>query len=98
MLKIFTDVVTRKHYNADGNLFSSSMPQMFFGSTETVYWQLCQNVFDLDSATQTPDADWTKYTGFADMAGIGAFLTADNNYTHKLKGALAVAIAAGSDR
>ncbi len=96
MLKIFTDVTSRRHFNVDGNLFSNDMPQMFFGGTETVYWQLCQNVFDLDTETQTPETDWPKYTGFSDISGIGAFLTADNNYTHKLKGTIAVAIEPGA--
>lgn len=95
MIKIFTDIVTRQHFDSDGNLFGSSMPQMFFRSKETVAWQLCANSFDL-ADDQSPEADWEKYTGFASAQGLGAYLTADNNYTHKLQGTLKTRIEAGS--
>lgn len=96
MIKIYTNYWTRQHYDADGNLFENGMPFIFFGNTETVAWQLCTDTPELAGTTDTPETVWAKYTGYANVAAIGAYLTADSNFTQRLQGTLAGDIAAGN--
>ena len=106
MITIYTNVVTGENYNADGNLFSSTSPSMFYKNRETVRWQLCSETPDLDEYSYmgdgeeterlTPENSWTKYTGFSGLTGLSAYLTADNNFTMKLRGSLKAAVSSGS--
>ena len=97
MLKIFTNTVTGKNYDANGDLFEDGMPTIFYKATEKVYWQLCTETPDLvEDQSQTPDNTWTKSTEYAGLGAIGAFLTADSDYIKRLPGKLAVAIASGA--
>ena len=95
MLKIFTNVVTKKNFDENGNLFENGQPRMFFKSKETVVWQLCADTPELNE-TQTPEADWPKYTGYSAYTGVGAYLTADADYRLKRQGTLVSAVEAGS--
>ena len=95
MLKIYTNVVTKRNYDENGDLFENGHPRMFFKSKETVVWQLCTETPELD-ASQNPDTDWTKYTGYSAYTGVGAYLTADSDYRLKRLGSLVTAIDAGS--
>lgn len=107
MITIYTNVITGANYDADGNLFSSTSPYMFYKNRETVRWQLCSDTPDLqgemeytgdddEPQTLTPEDAWTKYTGFDGVTGLGAYLTADNNFTMKLRGTLKTAIPSGT--
>ncbi|MBP5458712.1 MAG: hypothetical protein J6Y62_00845, partial [Clostridia bacterium] len=87
MLYINTNVNSRSHYDETGSQFTPGMPKMFFRSKDTVAWQLYSATPGLDES-QTIGEVWTKFTGYAGMTGINAYLTADSNYTHRLKGKL----------
>lgn len=95
MIQIFTNVNTRNHYDINGNLFPSGMPQIFFRNKEQVRWQLCSETTDI--ADNSRDAtSWAKYTGYASLQGVGAYLTADDNFIKRIKGALSADVSAGS--
>lgn len=91
MLQINTNVNSRIHYDEWGSQFVMGMPRMFFRSRDTVRWQLYSETPGLDE-DETPVSEWTKYTGFTGVTGINAYLTADNNYTHRMRGTLDEAI------
>lgn len=97
MIKIFTNTITRKNYDANGDLFPEGRPQIFLNGSDTVAWQLCSATPDIASETgQKPEDVWTKCTQYADYNAIGALLTADNDYVKRLQGTLSVAVSAGS--
>ena len=91
MLIIRTNVNSRTHYDEFGSQFVAGMPKMFFRSRDTVAWQLYSDTPGLDE-NETPEENWTKFTGFSGTTGINAYLTADNNYTHRMKGKLLSAV------
>lgn len=82
--------------NEYGERFDSGNPRMFFKGTETIFWQLFSETPEMTGLTQESiEENWTKYTGYKDINGICAYLTADSNYTQKLKGVLVNEIAQG---
>lgn len=97
MIKIFTNVITGKSYDANGDLFEDGMPQVFYKSTERVFWQLCTETPDFaEGSNLTPEEAWTKCTDYAQYQAVGAFLTADSDYVKRLPGTLASGISAGT--
>lgn len=96
MIKIFTNTVTRKNYNENGDLFRDGLPNIFMNGTDTVQWQLCSSTPDIASETQGTPEDWPKCTDYASFNAIGAFLTADDDYVKRMKGTLAADVPSGS--
>lgn len=97
MIKIYTNTVTRRNYNENGDLFRDGLPNIFMNGTDTLAWQLCTATPDIARETGgTPEELWTKDTQYADYNAIGAFLTADNDYVKRMPGVLTVAASAGS--
>ncbi|MBQ9444960.1 MAG: hypothetical protein IJU61_00110, partial [Victivallales bacterium] len=75
MIKIFTNTITRKNYDANGDLFPEGRPQIFLNGSDVVSWQLCSATPDIASETgQKPEDVWTKCTQYADYNAIGALL------------------------
>ena len=96
MIKIFTNVITRKCYDANGDLFRDGVPNIFYNATDTVMWQLCTATPDIARESgETPETAWTKCTDYADYAAIGAFLTADNDYIKRIQGVLTANVSSG---
>lgn len=97
MLKLFTNVVTGRTYDENGDLFEDGMPQIFYKSQEKVLWQLCSETPDFDEgSSETPETAWTKYTGYASHGAVGAYLTADSDYIKRRQGTLTANVSAGS--
>lgn len=97
MIKIFTNTITRKNYDANGDLFPEGRPQIFLNGSDVVSWQLCSATPDIaDETGQKPEDVWTKCTQYADYNAIGALLTADSDYVKRMQGTLSVAVSAGS--
>lgn len=97
MIKIFTNVVTRKSYDANGDLFPDGLPRIFFNGSEVVQWQLVASSPDIAEETgQKPEDIWPKYTGFADYSAIGAFLTADTDFIKRMPGTLTANVNSGA--
>lgn len=97
MIKIYTNVITRKSYDANGDLFRDGVPNIFYNATDTVHWQLCTATPDIARESgETPDTAWTKCTDYADYSSIGAFLTADNDYIKRMQGVLTANVPSGS--
>lgn len=107
MLTIYTNVKTKKHYDAYGDFFPNGMPRVFFKARETVVWQLCSETpedtvpdtfadeSESGSESESQETQWKPYTGYADYSSIGAYLTADSDFRLKRPGVLKVAIDAG---
>lgn len=96
MIKIFTNVITRKCYDANGDLFRDGVPNIFYNATDTVMWQLCTATPDIARESgETPETAWTKCTDYSDYAAIGAFLTADNDYIKRIQGVLTANVSSG---
>ncbi len=91
---IRTNVTTRQNFDADGNLFGSHMPRASYKNTERVEWHLYSKTPLGNEEGVNPD-EWTPFTGYA-AGGIGAYLTSDNNYTHRVKGTLTEAVRTGA--
>lgn len=97
MLKLYTNVITGKTYDENGDLFEDGLPAIFYKSTATVRWQLCSETPDFaEGSDQTPETFWTKCTDYAQYQAVGAFLTADSDYIKRLPGTLASGISAGT--
>lgn len=94
MLEIFLNTIKGEWYDADGDPFRRNNPQRAVGSRETIKIIAC---------TETPLAgeqgvnvsSWTRDASWAAISGIGAKLTVDNDYIHKLKGELSGTVSAG---
>ena len=97
MIKIFTNVITRKSYDANGDLFPDGLPRIFFNGSDTVAWQLCSATPDIaNESGQKPEDVWTPYTGYGEYSAIGAFLTADGDYVKRMRGTLTADVSSGS--
>ena len=97
MLRIYTNVVTNKHFDANGDLFADDMPKIFYKSTEVVMWQLCSETPDIvEGSGNTPENFWTKYTGYAQFPIVGAILSADDDYIKRVRGTLSSALSSGT--
>ena len=97
MIKIFTNVVTRKSYDANGDLFPDGLPRIFFNGSEVVQWQLVAASPDIAEETgQKPEDVWPKCTDYADYQAIGAFLTADQDFIKRMPGTLTANVNSGA--
>ena len=97
MIEIFTNTITRKSYDANGDLFPDGLPRIFFNGSDTVRWQLCTSTPDIaDESGDTPETLWTKDTEYSQYAAIGAFLTADDDFVKRMPGTLSEAVHAGT--
>lgn len=97
MIKIYTNTITGKHYDANGDLFADDMPRMFYKGTEKISWQLCTATPEIvENSGNTPDSYWTKSTEYAQYQAVGAFLTADDDYVKRMAGMLSAAVSAGN--
>lgn len=94
MLEIYFNTTSREAFDADGNQFRSGMPRLAYMSRDTVRVILCSETPENDNAGVDPTT-WTRDTSY-NVAGIGAMLTVDSDYIHKLKGELAAEVPAGS--
>ena len=94
MLEIYFNTTSREAFDADGNQFRSGMPRLAYMSRDTVRVILCSETPENDNAGVDP-ATWTRDTSY-NVSGIGAMLTVDSDYIHKLKGELAAEVPAGS--
>ena len=55
MLKLYTNVVTGKTYDENGDLFEDGLPVIFYKTTATVRWQLCSETPDIaEGSDDTP--------------------------------------------
>ena len=91
---IYVNTVTRECFNESGDFFKSNMPQIPYLSKEDVKIVLCTSTDGGNDAGVDPTM-WTRDTSY-NVAGIGAMLTVDSDYIHKLKGELAAEVPAGS--
>lgn len=94
MLEIYFNTTSREAFDADGNQFRSGMPRLAYMSRDTVRVILCSETPENDNAGVDPTT-WTRDTSY-NVSGIGAMLTVDSDYIHKLKGELAAEVPAGS--
>ena len=94
MLEIYFNTTSREAFDADGNQFRSGMPRLAYMSRDTVRVILCSETPENDNAGVDPTT-WTRDSSY-NVSGIGAMLTVDSDYIHKLKGELAAEIPAGS--
>lgn len=91
---IYINTVTRECFNESGDFFKSNMPQIPYLSKEDVKIVLCTSTDGGNDAGASPE-NWTRDTSY-NVSGIGAMLTVDSDYIHKLKGELAAEVPAGS--
>lgn len=97
MIRIYTNIVTRRNYNENGDLFRDGHPHIFMNATDTVLWQLCTNTPDIaDESGETPESLWTKCTEYGNYSAIGAYLTADNDYIKRIRGTLSANVSSGT--
>ena len=97
MLKLYTNVVTGKTYDENGDLFEDGLPTIFYKSTAKIAWQLCSETPDIaEGSDDTPETAWTKCTDYAQYQAVGAFLTADDNYIKRRQGTLSASVSAGA--
>lgn len=94
MLEIYFNTTSREAFDADGNQFRSGMPRLAYMSRDTVKVILCSETPENDNAGVDPTT-WTRDASY-NVSGIGAMLTVDSDYIHKLKGELAAEVTAGS--
>lgn len=95
MLVTYLNTVTREWFDADGNYFSARMPEMAYQSRETVLVYLKKETPNAGELGVKP-AEWPADTELANLPGIGARLTVDSDFVHKLKGTTTQTVNAGS--
>ena len=86
-MKIYTDIITRTHFDELGNIFRGGLPSHSFGARDTIEWQLTTDSELADPAT------WTKATL---PSGTGALIGCDNDFRHYAKGTLNTPLTAGA--
>ena len=94
MLELYLNTTTREWFDADGNPFSSRMPEMSYKSRETVLIYPKLSTPDAGEVGVSPTL-WPNDDNILTAKGIGAILTVDNDFTHKLKGSLTADVASG---
>lgn len=95
MLTLYLNTVTREWFDADGNSFRDGYPQFAYLTENSVQIHLRKETPANDDAT-VDVTQWVVDSSFASISGIGALLTIDNDYVHKLKGELLSEVSAGS--
>lgn len=95
MLTLYLNTVTREWFDADGNSFRDGYPQFAYLTENSVQINLRSETPANDDAT-VDVTQWVVDSSFASISGIGALLTIDNDYVHKLKGELLSEVSAGS--
>lgn len=88
MLHLYLNTTTREWYDADGNPFSSNMPSMAYQSRETIVVCVKKETPNAGELGVDP-AEWVTDTELTSLAGIGAKVTVDSDFIHKIKGKLA---------
>lgn len=91
---IYINTVTRECFNESGDFFKSNMPQIPYLSNEDVKIVLCTSTDGGNDAGAIPE-NWTRDTSYANINGIGAIITVDNDFIHKIKGSLTTQITSG---
>lgn len=94
-MDIYINTVTRECFDENGDSFRNGMPQLAYKSKENVRIILCSETPENDEAGVLP-SEWTRDTSYSAIPGIGAMLTVDNDYIHKLKGTLSGEVQAGT--
>lgn len=95
MLVTYLNTVTREWYDADGNPFSINMPSMAYQSRETILVHVKKDTPNAGELGVNP-AEWVTDTELTSLAGIGAKVTVDSDFIHKIKGKLAENATAGN--
>lgn len=93
-MKIYINTVTRECFNESGDFFKSNMPQIPYLSEEKVQIILCTSTDGGNDAGASPE-NWTRDTSYANINGIGAIVTVDSDFIHKIKGSLSSQITSG---
>lgn len=89
MLTMYLNTVSREWFNQYGEPFRSYMPEMTFRSRDTVTINCCTATPNAgESGVDTSPGNWLRDTSFAGISGLGAMLTADDDYAQKLRGSL----------
>ena len=91
---IYINTVTRECFNESGDFFKSNMPQIPYLSKEDVKIVLCTSTDGGNDAGASPE-NWTRDTSYANINGIGAIITVDSDFIHKIKGSLTTQITSG---
>ena len=82
---IYINTVTRECFNESGDFFKSNMPQIPYLSKEDVKIVLCTSTDGGNDAGASPE-NWTRDTSYSNINGIGAIITVDSDFIHKIKG------------
>ena len=93
-MKIYINTVTRECFNESGDFFKSNMPQIPYLSKEDVKIVLCTSTDGGNDAGASPE-NWTRDTSYANINGVGAIITVDGDFIHKIKGSLTTQITSG---
>ena len=88
MLVTYINTVTREWFDADGNPFGINMPSMAYQSRETILVYVKKETPNAGELGVKP-SEWTTDTELTALAGIGAKVTVDSDFIHKIKGKLA---------
>ena len=91
---IYINTVTRECFNESGDFFKSNMPQIPYLSKEDVKIVLCTSTDGGNDAGASPE-NWTRDTSYSNINGIGAIITVDSDFIHKIKGSLTTQITSG---
>lgn len=95
MLEFYLNTTSPQWFGLDGNPFRDNSPSMAFQSRDTVKIIACTETPEAGEENVDPTS-WPRDASWAAIPGIGAKITVDNDYIHKLKGTLATEVSAGS--
>ena len=95
MLEFYLNTTSPQWFGLDGNPFRDNNPSMAFLSRDTVKIIACTETPEAGEENVDPTS-WPRDASWAAISGIGAKITVDNDYIHKLKGTLATEVPAGS--
>ena len=95
MLEFYLNTTSPQWFGLDGNPFRDNNPSMAFLSRDTVKIIACTETPEAGEENVDPTS-WPRDVSWAAIPGIGAKITVDNDYIHKLKGTLATEVSAGS--
>ena len=95
MLEFYLNTTSPQWFGLDGNPFRDNSPSMAFQSRDTVKIIACTETPEAGEENVDPTS-WPRDASWAAISGIGAKITVDNDYIHKLKGTLATEVPAGS--
>ena len=95
MQKIYINIIEGKFFKSNGSMLRDGEPRLSYKRRDKIAFQLCTETPNANGEGVNPD-EWTKVTSYANIPGVSALLTVDNDFLRWYRGALTQDVASGS--